>query len=894
MRVQPVQRRRGSLEPRPVRAVLLSLAIAALASGCASSRAASVRPVPAAASLAMAEAQAALRAGGDDAVERARSALESAVAAAPDWVAPRRALDEILRGDLRALEALAGYRETLERGEGDAATLYLAGRLEGREGVPRFERAIVLDPTLAWGWHGIAFRGESEDGIAPRTAAQRALELARDPWERTFFTANLARIEATAGRTEIAVQLLDRRALDPETSLEGRTALAVQAALVQLRAPRLRTVEVGTERALAALRELDPTDAEITELTTALDRAIPPCDPGRIVLALAARPGAARDRRRAEILLEKSPSPLALGLLERALAAEGAMTPRGSLLRTARFAAGDFQRATERWLEDLPDLARGEDGLPRDPRLARVVESVRALAGNAPAGGAQAGVAAPGEYHADALVDFCAALVDAGWLREARTVAARLGSVDLDRALELDARALAGITFLNSTRRILQTIDGARGRKRTSATAASAVRSDLRSDLPAEPAQAEVTLAPDSSPASKAPPIANFTSVRLDPPTTIDELLAALAPHAAAVRAFRGDDADLERTRKELLASPRRSYAGVAEVVHPGPTLSAEDEDEDLGAAGTPVGGLAALLAELGRFGIFGALSGDGPDGTILPVLVLEERSGEHLGVRWHGTVAWCEGADVPSRAGRAGARIAGAALHEGYWIDVDQVRNELTSWETLARDFRSSPERVRGALAVRGLAARAGEDGLRERTTASALLDESERVRLAVLRDRAAPGEVLGAIALDELIAVSSTHEEGHLCDRTRFLPLSRHWLRALGLLANAGFSPLRVQEDLEYRAQLTALASIADPRVALAQILDGVQGGFGATPHAAGYVRLLDDFLLLLDGEVQRGGFPQIASDRTLVHQLHALSAEDVRTVALLLAHKKRMVAK
>ncbi len=850
-----------------MRAVLLNLAIAALVSGCAASRAASVRPGPAAASLAMAEAQAALRAGGAEAVERARAALESAVAAAPDWVAPRRALDEMLRADLRALEALAGYRETLERGEGDAATLYLAGRLEGREGVPRFERAVVLDPTLAWAWHGIAFRGESEDGPSPRTAAQRALELARDPWERTFFTANLARIEATAGRTAAAVELLDERAADPETSAADRTALAVQAALVQLRAPRLRIVEVGTERALAVLRELDPTDAEITEMTTALDRAIPPCDPGRIVLALAARPGAARDRRRAEILLEKSPSPLALGLLERGLAAEGAEPPRGSLLRTARFAAGDFQTATERWLSDLPELARGEDGLPRDPRLARVVESVRAL---------------PGESDTDGLVAFCAALVDAGWLREARTVAARLGRVDLDRALELDARALAGITFLNSTRRILQTIDGAAGRKRASATAAAATRSEPRST----PSISDIT------PTSGITPISGVTAAQLDPPTTIDELLVALAPHAAAVRAFRGDDADLERTRAELLASPQRSYAGVAEVVHPGPTLSAEDEREGLGKAGTPVGGLAAVLAELGRFGIFGALSGDGPDGTILPVLVLEERSGEHLGVRWHGTVAWCEGADVPSRAGRAGARIAGAALHEGYWIDVDQVRNELISWEALARAFGSSPERVRAALAVRGLAARPGEDGVRERTTASALLDESERVRLAVLRDRAGAGETLGAIALDELIAVSSTHEEGHLCDRTRFLPLSRHWLSALGLLANAGFSPQRVQEDLEYRAQLTALASIADPRVALAQILDGVQGGFGATPHAAGYARLLDDFLLLLDGEVQRGAFPQIAPDRTLAHQLHALTADDVRRVALSLARKKRMV--
>jgi hypothetical protein len=854
-----------------VRPVLSYLAIALLASACVSSSPSAAPPVPVAASIAMAEAQDVLRAGGPGADERARASLERALAAAPDWVAPRRALDEILRRDLRALEALADYRDELERGEGDAATLYLAGRLEGRDGIARFERAATLDPTLAWAWHGLSFRTGGDEGPPPRKAARRALELARDPFERTFFTQNIARLEAAEKNVEAAVELLDARAADDEVGPGERTALAVQAALILMRSPRVNHMESGVERALSVLRDGEPTDAEILEMSSAIDRTLTGIDPRRVTLALASQPGAARDQRRAEILLERSPSPLALGLLERGLAATGATPPRGAIFRTARFAAGDFRGATERWLRELPDVALETPDRPRDERLARVVESARALSGADGAGGDDA---------AQKLGAFCTALADAGWFAEARTVAARLGSYDLQRALDLDARALAGLVFLNSTKRILQTIDNEFSKRSAPIVIASAAKRDAAAGK-------------KGASASVPDPAAARTLARKKPPRTLEALLDALAPYAAEVRAFDGGDADLERTLAELRASPRRSYAGIADVVVPGPTLSREDEDDGLGVAGSRAGGIAAVLDELHRFGVFGVLGGDGPDGTVLPVLAIEERSGEHLGVPWHGTVAWCEGADVPSRAGRLGARIAGAAVHEGYWIDVDQVRHELVAWERLVRAFGTDRARVDRALAVRGLAARAGEEGVRQRTSASALLDESERVRLAVLRDRAASDAALGSVTLDEMIEVCSTHEEGHLCDRTRFLPLSKHWPRALALLANAGFSAERVQEDLEYRAQLTALASIPDPRLALAQILDGVEGGFGATPHAAGYARLLDDFLLLLDGEVQRGAFQGIAPDRTLAHQLHVLRPEDVRTVALALARRKRMVA-
>lgn len=832
----------------------------ALLPACAAPRTTAAAPVPRAASEAMAEAQAELRAALPDSPARARDALERAVSIAPDWVAPRRALDEILRVDLRALDALAGYRAALAAGLGDASTLYLAGRLEGRDGYVRFERALTFDATLAWAWHGMAFAAAAQgDMAAARRAAARALSLARDPYERTFFTATLARFEVASGWREEARERLDARAEDPETAPGDRTALAVQATMLLLLSPGIDAEAEANERALALLRSSDPTNAEIADLVAVLRRLTPDGDTGRIVLALAARPGAVRDRLRAELLLDEAPSPLALGLLERGLSAAGVTPPSGALVRAARFAAGDCRGAAERWMADLPSAARGPDGRPADPRLARAADLACELPENA---------------RAQELSELGDALVAAGWFREARSVAARLAFVDLDAAAELDARALSGLTFLSGTRRTLDRVDAEMARP--------------RQRIPRPRERTDASGSAHASMAARARAPAQI-------PRTLDDLLGALAPHAAEARAFLGGDTDLDRVRAELVASPRRSYAGLAHVVHPGPRLSAEDEDAGLGAAGTPVGGLSQLLAGLGRFGLFGQLSGDAPDGTVLPLLALEERSGEHLGVSWRGTVAWCEGADVPSRAGRMGARIAGAALHEGYWIDVDQVRSEVASWAELARSFTGLPERVRLALGVQGLAVTAGESGRRERTATSSLLDQAERVRLAVLHDRAPRGEhaagELGRVDLDELLSTSGAHEEGHLCDRTRFLPLSRKWPRALALLLDCGFSPRRVQEELEYRAQLTAIAAVADPRVPLAQVLDGVEGGTSVTPHAAGYARLLDDLVLMLDDEMTRGAFPSIARDRTLVHQLHRLTPEEVRTLAVALAKRKRL---
>lgn len=852
------------------------LALFLLGAACPACRTQPVSETPRiapAASAALARAQVLLRERGDTARDAARAELARACELEPRWVAPQRVLDELAREELRGVDVLAVHRERLTHDADDPFELYLAGRLEGRAGAPRFERAVRVDPTFPWGWHGLSWAaqasGELDDALSH---ARRALGLARDPRERTFFSQNLARLLALLRRHGEAAEVLAERSAASELEPHERVALAVQGTLLALEASDLRLRGAAYERGLELLAQEPLSEGEVRDLVGRLRETPTVEDPEghRLLLALSACSSPARDRLRAELLLDATPTPLALGLLERSAREENLDLPAGALLRAARFWSRQYGSAIERWLAELPKVVLDEHSLPRDPALTEVVQTARALQqldeSAAPRG--------------PLLTAFGESLIGAGWFREARAVSAELAEHDLPAALALDARALAGIQLIQGVGQRLRRIDfeALFGTRRSGGT-------------PHE--RAWRALLGDGSERRAA--------------RDLDELLESLAPLFARAHGFLGGSTDAIVVKHELSASPRLSYAPIGELVHPGPTFSAGDESDGLGRAGEPVSGLAAELARLGRFALLGELAGGGgPDATLLPRLFVEQRSGEHLGVAWSGTVAWCEAAEIKSRAARAGARISAAAVHEGYWLDIDAVRDESEHWRALARGFDGPGARakVREVLDERGLALANGasdpERRSRERRSSQALLGEAQRVRLAVLAERGGPdgkaGESgrLGEVSLDELVAVTATHEEGHLCDRTRFLPLTKRFAAAFAFALECGFSPQRVQEMLEYRAQLTALCDAADPRIPLAQVLDAAESVAGSiTPHAAGYARLLDDLLGVLDDAIERdaSAYPALDRGRTLVHQLHWLGAEEVRQLSRALAHKKRM---
>ena len=780
----------------------------------------SPRPLPAvppSASAAFADARRLEREGRfEEAREEARRARDLM----PDWIAPRRFLDDLARAELRTPALLERYRRELAQRPLDPVLLYLAGRLSGKRGDSLLRRARRADPGRGWVWHGLAWNAHlrGDDSLA-RRYSRRAQSLARDPYERAYFAWARAAIESSSGEEERALRLLAEGLDDPGIDPTDRVWLAVTLARLELKSGSAEVRRRGVYRALSLIEgeTLRP-----EELSTLLESAAPweVSGPGSGALYLAL----ADSGHREELVHLMRPSRLALAL------AEG--SGGGPSRRRLRFAYGDPSQAVEEWVRDLPPFLR-EGEVPRDARLAQLQAAARALGG-------------PDVWTPEAARRFGEALVAAGWFEEARAFAGRLPAGDLEGALALDRQARAGEAILSRLASLGNAI--ARGRARS---------------------------APDLSPAALLAGRSEGQEIE-----DLDGLLAALAETLARVGALLGWEGDSESWRERLAATPRIHFGPLGTLLHPGPRFSALDEAQGLGARGARVPGLPDVLDRLGAFGLFGRGLGRPVDGALLGRVWVEERRGVHLGVPWRGTVFWCDGARLAPMAGRGSERIAGAALHEGYWIDLAVLRGERARWRKLWERFE---DRIPAVLAVPPLHLAQGE----EASDPGLLLGAADRLRLAIMRDRG------GALTLEELCRLTALHEEGHLCDRARFFPFEENWLEVLGFLASSGFSPRRLAERLEERAQLVALCEAADPRPLLVELLEAAEeGGAGETPHGAAYARLCREFLEELAAQVDLGRIRGLDPSAFLGQQTHRLSPDEVRGVALALARRRGLV--
>jgi len=882
---------------------LVSLLLLALAPACVTAGDGPHPAVPLEASRAFGEARRITRhADPADVQARAEAVAkaERALDLNPGWVAPRRFLDEELRSDLRGPEALGARRQDLALNPEDVGLHYLVGRLEGQGGESHLKEAVRLDPYEPWAQHGLAWnayrRGEFSKA---KRYGKRALDRARDPFERAQFAWAMARYLTSDGEEDEALELLATHASSEDIAAWDRTWLTVELALLELGSGDYQRRLGGALRAARLLREADLTDDEVKRLVL-VARLHGATTAAVVREGLAAREDSLALRLRGELILGEARSVLGLGILERDAAAGGEPLS-GSRERQLRFALGNAAAAVEQWRTELPGFALNERGVPRTPTLARLVRAARALDGSALS-----------------ARRFGAALIDAGWFAEARAYASRVPTHNLDDALALDARAAAGRGLLSAISRMLHAVDRGEAYFEPPGTGPGGWKAITHGTEPEaapepepEPEPESETVEPDAAGegvsngpgwSAKSAQERSLGDASEDAAEDsgrvrdLDDLLTALGPAVARSHASLGGSTDPERVSAALLASPRLDFGMLGQVVHPGPRFSAEDGEQERGKPGAPVGGLAAELARMGRFGLFGQVGGQSPDGAVMRMLYQEVRSGKHMGQEWSGSVAWCDGADVPSRASRAGASIAGAALHEGYWIDVSILRRERKRWQDLADRFAGidGEARVERALAVTGLAL--ANPALDSRASTELLLGEADRVRLAVMVERGAPlGAHLTPPTLDEICLATANHEEGHLCDHARFLPLGEHMGRVLKFLFTSGFSPAVMARRLEARAHLTALCVTADPRLPLVDMLQAAEdGGTSALPHTRAYADLLGDFLEELDKQLSSdpAAWPELDPLRALGQQLHLLAPERVRQVALVLAERRGLV--
>jgi hypothetical protein len=819
-------------------------------------------------------------------LEQARLHAAAAAQHAPRWIAPARLEQERARLEGRLHLAYASALEAWHAQPESAAANYLLARLhvglEADEATNDWlgelgRRGLAADPSEPFAWHARALRERGANRRAAATSAhERALSLARGPHERALFALGLARLWQREQDFErlraLCVQELPLLARDSRHARELELSW-LQAALARRDAPD-RSPELARAHELLADERLQADEARLlTQLLCATPQSLEPAQRLRgIERALARRSDALGLELSARARLQLANGPLAY---ERARRAFGPELSGAALMETERralrCAGGEAAAVVLEALGGLPQRARNAQGELWLQALARLESAARALQD-----------ARVDEARSAARVQLGAALVDAGWYTEAAAWAEALAASEYEAAEALERRASAGRALLRSFELLLE-----RGPSLP---------------LPPELISAERTV-------DFGELIAHSRRLGL---RKLDYLLEGLEALCAAhwPELYPGES----RPSTALTESPLLHYGPFARIVHPGPLHSRADERAGIGRAGEAVPGFAAHAARMGYFGVLGAaVHRERPDGALLRLVHVEERSGEVLGVPWSGTVAWCEGAAIQSRAARAGAHIAGAALHEGYWIDLEPLRATARWWSELERAHPGARARValagqsaRRALLAGG-AARVRVPWLGEAQRVALALIEERRERgapesIEASRERSAPVSIeahreRGApvVGLEDVLEHTERHEQAHVCERTRFLPLSAHWWSALRFAARSGFSPAALEARLEYRAELGALCTLSEPRVALVEVLRLAEHGERSSPHARAYDELARELVAELARELDRdpASHPGIDATRVLEHQLHRLSPQGLRALALELARREGLLA-
>ena len=702
---------------------------------------------------------------------------------------------------------------------GNGRAAYLAARLGGVGGRRGLAQAAEVAPSLAWPWHGVAWTASREGAMDQAVAAGRN-------------AITLARDPSELALFSWAMATY----LEADGSLEAAAAV-LEAALSETGALTLRAAERGMVEVRLAGVLLKADDAArqgkgVRLATSTLASPLVTAGERRgLVEALSEVGGGLVSGPEVELALAR-----VLAELEGADRLEAAR-----LLRSLR-EGGRPATSSSAWRARLAQGFR-EDSSPAETRVLLLEWAADLPGAVVDAEGAprdpvlaalvdsvRAGAVGPRSRESDR--DVAAQLLAAGWFTEAIGWSGRMAEGDPEGAEAVELAGLQGRAALAALLNLGRRLD---------ATAAFASAAGAGRKV---------------------------------------ESAADLHNEVARI---------LERTGwMEIpeggVRSPVIGYGPAGSIVHPGPAFSDEDGRLGRGTPGDQVPGLAAAFQEMGRFALVGRGAGQGgPDATVLRRLHAEVREGTHLGRPFRGTVVWCQGADVPGRFSRRGGAIAGAALHEGYYLDLQVIAAEREYWRALRSRFLVAAEtpdlQALGSALVAPAPSSARPDEI------APALGAADRLRLAVMWEP--EGASLEVPGLEDFCAGVAAHEEAHLCDRMAWYPLTAtRVLRLLAFAGGQGFSGARISEAIEERAQLVAMASLEDPRLLWVDLLDAAEEslGGGGAPHGRAYRRLLGRLLRRMQRESLGGGWADLPGrGARLVDRLHLARPEALRALAL-----------
>jgi hypothetical protein len=250
--------------------------------------------------------------------------------------------------------------------------------------------------------------------------------------------------------------------------------------------------------------------------------------------------------------------------------------------------------------------------------------------------------------------------------------------------------------------------------------------------------------------------------------------------------------------------------------------------------------------------------------------------------VRSPATVTYVENLRSPSYLQYRGGAIAGAALGTFVFLDLDPIRRDANAAVVLYRRFGEHSERFLDPCATPA-------ETEAERVDLMEPLDLAARFRFRSYQEAVLRGESEEAYLRSAIQAVLC-HEQTHLDDASRFLPLGKDLLGKLWILVSSGFSLRKVEAWIEQRAQIMALATADDPFAVMAVTSSYLPPSDNPiTSHGRGYVTLVERIVNRVAAQPDR--YPQLRQDRNLLQQLALLNADQLHEIGRALAREEGM---
>ena len=217
------------------------------------------------------------------------------------------------------------------------------------------------------------------------------------------------------------------------------------------------------------------------------------------------------------------------------------------------------------------------------------------------------------------------------------------------------------------------------------------------------------------------------------------------------------------------------------------------------------------------------------------------------------------------------GGNIAGAGLFSIMFINLDFLRQEVQRAREIHERFRNQEDDFLGDPAPAALE----EDEALDITEAFGL-----PTRLTYLSYDKLNEKIDKATYMAARFDVLMQHEFQHLVDARRFFPFWKDLVWKISQFVIRGFSSFNVEAWFEERAQLFALCFAEDSHAALSEIAKYLRGPSIRSPHQKGYRDLMQRIVEYVFDRPDL--FPQIDRKANLVHQLHRLSREEIRSIA------------